>query len=72
MVARVGETVGTSATWPISRMIERTHMRPRIAVAIGRNIAVAVPKAKSRMITAAPIPTNSLLWVLGLETALPR
>jgi hypothetical protein len=50
----------------------RPVARPRIAVTIGRPIATTVPKAKSRMITAAAIPTASLDRVLGLETASPR
>ena len=46
--------------------------RPTIAVAIGRPIAVAVPKVNSRMMIAAAIPTASLDSVDGLETAWPR
>jgi hypothetical protein len=41
-------------------------------VIIGRNIAVAVPKAKSRITTAAVRPTASLLSVSALDTAWPR
>ena len=39
---------------------------------IGSAIAVTVPKANSRMITAAASPTASLDSVAGLETAWPR
>ena len=72
IVASVGATLGTSATCPSSRMIARALIRPSTAEMIGRNIAVAVPNANSRMITAAVRPTTSLLWVSGLDTAWPR
>ena len=39
---------------------------------IGSVIAVAVPKANSRIMIAAPIPIASLDWVLGFETSWPR
>ena len=52
-------------------MIESAAARPRTAVMIGSDIAVAVPKARSRMITAAPSPTASLLSVLGSESSEP-
>ena len=38
---------------------------------IGSAIAVTVPNANSRMITAAVSPTASLLSVLGLESCWP-
>ena len=53
-------------------MSDSAAARPRIAVTIGSAIAVAVPNAKSRMITAAARPTASLISVVGLETAWPR
>ena len=42
-----------------------------IAETIGSTIAVAVPKAKSRMITAAASPIASLTSVSGLESCWP-
>ena len=42
-----------------------------IFVAIGSIIAVAVPKAKSRMTIAAAIPIASLIPVSGLESCWP-
>ena len=44
---------------------------PRTAVTMGSAIAVAVPKANSRITTAAVRPTTSLDSVAGLDTALP-
>ena len=52
IVASVGATVGTSATWLISVMIDRPQTRPMIAVMIGRPIATTVPNVNSRTITA--------------------
>ena len=49
-------------------MIESAQARPISAEAIGSIIAVAVPKAKRRMITAAPMPIASLTSVEGLES----
>ena len=46
--------------------------RPSTALTIGSSIAVTVPNANSRMITAAVSPTASLLSVSGFETAWPR
>ena len=46
--------------------------RPRIAVRMGIPIAMAVPKVKSKMTTAAARPTTSETWVDGLETFWPR
>ena len=43
---------------------------PRTAVRMGSTIAVAVPNANSRMITAAVRPTASLLSVVGLRDRL--
>ena len=69
---RVGATVGTSAMWPSSPISDSEIPSPAIAVMIGSSIAVAVPKANSRMTTAAPIPISSLLPSSALDTALPR
>ena len=52
-------------------MIESAQARPMIAETIGSTIAVAVPKAKSRMITAAAMPIASLTPVSGLESCWP-
>ena len=68
---RVGATVGTSKTWLSSWISDSAHARPRTAVRMGSAIAVAVPNANSRMITAAVKPTASLLSVLGLESCWP-
>ena len=54
---------------PISASVATS---PSTAVTIGSNIAVAVPKANSRITTAAVRPTASLLSVSALETAWPR
>ena len=53
-------------------MIASALISPSTADTIGSIIAVAVPNANSRITTAAPRPITSLLWVSGLETALPR
>ena len=71
-MASVGATLGTSTTWPSSLMVESVVTSPSTAVAIGRNIAVAVPNANRRMITAAASPIASLLSVSLFETACPR
>ena len=52
-------------------MIESEQARPRIAETIGITIAVAVPKAKSRMTIAAAMPIASLAPVSGLESCWP-
>ena len=52
-------------------MIESAQARPISAETIGSIIAVAVPKAKSRMITAATRPITSDFSVDGLESWLP-
>jgi hypothetical protein len=39
---------------------------------IGSAIAVAVPNANSKMMTAAASPIASLISVLGFETSWPR
>ncbi len=52
-------------------MIESAQARPITAETIGSIIAVAVPKAKSRMITAAARPIASLISVDGLESCWP-
>jgi hypothetical protein len=52
--------------------IDRAATRPSTAVMIGSAIAVAVPSANSRMITAAASPITSLVSVSGLETSWPR
>ncbi len=71
-MASVGATLGTSATWPSSLMSASVATRPSTAVTIGSTIAVTVPNANSRMITAAVSPITSLLSVSGFETAWPR
>ena len=71
-MASVEETSGTSATWPSRRMIDSDAARPKIAVTIGRTIAVTVPNANSRMITAAAIPIASLFPSSDFDTACPR
>ncbi len=52
-------------------MIESEIARPTIAEPIGMIIAVAVPKAKSRMTIAAAIPIASLTPVSGFESCWP-
>ena len=52
-------------------MIESAQASPITAETIGSSIAVAVPKAKSRMITAAVSPIASLISVEGLESCWP-
>ena len=71
MVASVGATVGTSATWLISVMIDSPLTRPTIAVTIGSPIATTVPNVSSRTMTAIDSPTASLECVSGLETFCP-
>ena len=71
IVASVGATVGTSATWLISVMIDRPLTSPTMAVMIGSPIATTVPKVSSSTITAMPSPTTSLEWVSGFETFCP-
>ena len=51
-------------------MIASEATRPSTAVMIGSTIAVAVPKANSRMTTAAVRPIASLLSVSAFETRL--
>ena len=65
IVASVGATVGTALTCPTAVIRASVVKRPRMAVMIGSAIAVAVPKASRRMITAAASPTASLLSVDG-------
>ena len=71
-MASVGATLGTSTTCPSSLISESAAISPATAVMIGRIIAVTVPKANSRMITAAASPTASLLSVSAFDTACPR
>ncbi len=71
IVARVEATLGTWTTCSSRRMIESEQARPRIAEKIGSTIAVAVPKAKSRITIAAAMPIASLAPVSGLESAWP-
>ena len=52
-------------------MIESAQTRPMTAETIGSIIAVAVPKAKRRMITAAARPIASLVSVAGFESCCP-
>ncbi len=52
-------------------MIESAQARPMTAERIGSIIAVAVPKAKRRMITAATRPTTSANSVAGFESCWP-
>ena len=72
IVASVGATVGTSATWLISVMIDSPMTRPRMAVTIGKPIATTVPNVSSSTITAIVKPTASLECVSGLDTFWPR
>ena len=71
IVASVGATLGTSATCPSRRMIASALTRPRIAVTIGRAIAVAVPNANRRITIAAPMPDRLGDWVLGFDSCWP-
>ena len=71
IVARVEATPGTCSTCSSRRMIESAQASPIRAETIGSIIAVAVPKAKSRMITAAVRPIASLTSVEGLESCWP-
>jgi hypothetical protein len=72
IVASVGAMLGTSATWPRNLISASVAISPSTALTIGSSIAVTVPNANSRMITAAVSPTTSLLSVSGFETACPR
>ena len=72
IVARVGADVGTSTVWLIKAVIPRPADRPRIAVRMGMPMAMAVPKVKSKMNTAAVKPTTSETWVDDLDTFCPR
>ena len=63
--------LGTSITFSSRRMIESAQARPRTALTIGIAIAVTVPKASSRMITAAVRPIASLISVEGFESCWP-
>jgi len=72
IVARVGADVGTSAGGLSKAMIPRPTERPRIAVRMGMPMAIAVPKVKSKMNTAAVKPTTSETCVDGLDTFCPR
>ena len=71
IVASIRTTVGTSATWLMSVMIDRPLTSPTMAVMIGSPIATTVPKVSSSTMTAMPSPTTSLEWVSGLETFWP-
>ena len=71
IVASVAATPGTSSMCSSRWMIESVQARPISAETIGSIIAVAVPKAKSRMITAAIRPISSEISVDGLESWLP-
>ena len=71
IVASVGATVGTSATWLISVMIDRPLTRPTIAVTIGRPIATTVPKVSSSTITAMRQADDLAGVRLGLGHLLP-
>jgi hypothetical protein len=72
IVASVGATVGTSATWLSSVMSERPITRPTIAVTMGRPMATTVPNVNRRTSTAIVRPTASLECVSGLDTFWPR
>ncbi len=63
--------MGTVNTWPSMRTIERVVASAKMAVRIGRTIAVSVPKTRARMNKAAMIPISSLDSVEGLETFKP-
>jgi hypothetical protein len=68
----VGATLGTSATCPSILISASEATSPSTALTIGSIMAVAVPKANSRMTTAAASPIASLLSVSDFETAWPR
>ena len=71
-MASVGATLGTSTTWPSSLISASDATRPSTAVTIGSSIAVTVPKANSRITTAAARPIASLDSVSDCDTAWPR
>ena len=71
MVASVGAIEGTWNAWPSRRTTDSAIANPITAVPIGSAIAVAVPKANSRITTAAAIPITSLLSVAGLDSFWP-
>jgi hypothetical protein len=68
IVASVGAMLGTVRTCPSIRTIASVVASAMIAVRIGTNIAVTVPKVKVRIAIAAMIPTSSLDSVAGWET----
>ena len=72
IVASAGAVVGHLHDWPSTAKMLSPATRPMIAVMIGRPMATALPKVKSRMTTAATRPTTSDVCVLGLETFWPR
>lgn len=72
MVASVGATLGTSTACPSSLIRDSVTSSPSTALRMGRIIAVTVPKANSRITTAAASPTASLLSVSAFDTAWPR
>jgi len=63
--------LGTWIALSSRRMTESAEARPTTAERIGRLIAVAVPKASRRMITAAVRPMTSLSSVEGCESCEP-
>ena len=71
IVASVGATVGTVATWPSMRMIASVASSARIALRIGSSIDTTVPNVSVRMTIAAMIPISSLDSVAGFETFWP-
>ena len=71
MVASVGATVGTVATWPSMRITASVESSAKIAVTIGSSIEVTVPKVIVRITIAAMIPTSSLDSVEGFDTFWP-
>ena len=71
IVATVGATSGTATRWPSSETMLRPQMSPKIATAIGRTIAVTVPKTTTRMSIAAAMPMISLVFASALEIFVP-
>ncbi len=70
-MASVGDTVGTVNTCSSIWTIDSVVTSAKIAVRIGRTIAVIVPKVNARMNIAAMIPISSLDSVEGFETFSP-
>jgi hypothetical protein len=71
IVATVGATSGTATRWPSRETRLSPQMRPKIATAIGTTIAVTVPKTRTRMSMATPMPMTSLMCASGLEILEP-